>query len=69
MYKRLQAQYIKEQEDKGDSKAQANIAIATCMLSDQIKDASFLCFTILYVLYAMLSVTSHEYALRIINKV
>jgi hypothetical protein len=64
---------MKEQEDKDDGKAQgkaqANVAIATRMLSNQIKDAGFLCFTVLYVLYAMLSVTSYEYALRTINKV
>jgi hypothetical protein len=64
---------MKEQEDKDDGKAQgkaqANVAIATRMLSDQIKDAGFPCFTVLYVSHAMLSVTSHEYALRTVNKV
>ena len=66
---------MKEQEDKGDGKAQAqgkaqaNVAIATRMSYDQIKDAGFPCFTILYISHAMPSVTSHEYALRTINKV
>ena len=75
IYKRLQAQYMKEQEDKGDGKAQAqgkaqaNVAIATRMSYDQIKDAGFPCFTVPYISHAMPSVTSHKYALRTINKV
>ena len=66
---------MKEQEDKGDGKAQAqgkaqaNIAIATRMSYNQIKDAGFLCFTVPYISHAMLSVTSYEYALCTINKV
>ena len=67
---------MKEQEDKGDSKAQAqgkaqaNVAItATRMSYNQIKDAGFPCFTVPYVLHAMLSVTSYKYALYTINKV
>ena len=66
---------MKEQEDKGDGKAQAqgkaqaNVAIATRMSYDQIKDAGFLCFTVLYISHAMPLVTSHEYALRTVNKV
>ena len=68
---------MKEQEDKGDTKAQGNVAISTRILLDQIKDASFLYFTILLyksyrsyaiLLYAMLSVTSHEHALHTANK-
>ena len=39
------------------------------MLYNQIKDAGFPCFTIPYVSHAMPSVTSHEYALRTVNKV
>jgi hypothetical protein len=64
---------MKEQEDKDDGKAQgkaqANVAIATRMLSDQIKDTGFLYFTVLSYSscaispYAMPSITSHEYAL------
>jgi hypothetical protein len=41
------------------------------MLSDQIKDAGFLCFTILsftVLLYAMLLVIGHEHALHTTNK-
>jgi len=77
VYKRLQAQYIKEQEDKGNTKAQGNVAIATRMSSDQIKDASFPYFTIpsyeLYKSYAippyaMPLVTSHKHALYTTNK-
>ena len=60
---------MKEQEDKGDTKAQGNVAIATRILYNQIKDAGFPCFTIPYVSHAMPSVTSHEYALRTVNKV
>ena len=61
---------IQEQEAKGEGKAQGNVAItATRMSYDQIKDAGFPCFTVPYVSYAMPSVTSHEYALRTINKV
>jgi len=39
------------------------------MLYNQIKDAGFLYFIILYVLYAILLVTSYKYALYTINKV
>ena len=66
VYKRLQAQYIQEQEAKGDGKAQGNVAIATRMSHDQIKDAGFPYLT---VPYAMPSVTGHEHALHIANKV
>jgi hypothetical protein len=68
---------MKEQEDKGNTKAQGNIAIATRMLSNQIKDASFPYFTVpsyesykLYAIppYAVPLVTSHEHALHIANK-
>ena len=68
---------MKEQEDKGDTKAQGNVAITTRMLSNQIKDASFPYFTILsyksygsYAIppYAMPSVTGHEHALYTANK-
>jgi hypothetical protein len=64
---------MKEQEDKDDSKAQgkaqANVAIATRMSSDQIKDAGFPYFTVpsygscAISPYAMPSITSHEHAL------
>ena len=68
---------MKEQEDKGDTKAQGNVAISTRILLDQIKDASFPYFTIpsyeLYKSYAippyaMPLVTSHKHALYTTNK-
>jgi hypothetical protein len=61
---------MKEQEDKDDGKAQgkaqANVAIATRMSSDQIKDTSFPYFTVPSFTippYAMPSITSHKHAL------
>ena len=68
---------MKEQEDKGDTKAQGNVAIATRMSLDQIKDTSFLYFTILsyklyrlyaILLYIILLITSYKHALYITNK-
>ena len=68
---------MKEQEDKGDTKAQGNVAISTRILLDQIKDASFPYFTIpsyksyrsyAIPLYAIPSVTSYKHALHTTNK-